>query len=289
VSRSPDDRPRDASTFGRPRLLSAGLVALVLLGASAALSDRAQAQADPSKELRLHELKALYDKGLISKPVYVDEQRRILKGVPAAAPSATQPSTTSPPGAGGLRAGNRWEYSVLRSHRSLASKRVFEVERASDSTIVERVVMEDGRTLSAQHQAGAYLDLSGGMQFSPYYFAFRMAAEVEPIRDVKVKNGDLCAYVSRYPQNSYDCEVTARFEGDEVVSVPAGNFTAHLVQVEVLRNVWGMTTGLRTSTIAKGRFWFAPKAGRFVKAIVTYGGSRTEIMELISTNVALAP
>jgi len=288
VSRSPNDRPRDASTFGRLRRLSAGLVALALLGSGAGLPEHAQAQADPSRESRLHELKALYDKGLISKPVYLDEQRRILRDAPAAVPSAAAPSAAPPPGAGGLHAGNRWEYTILRPSGGLPSKRLFEIEQATDSAIMERIVMEDGRTLTAQHQKGAYVDMSGGMQFSPYYFAFRLAPDVGRIGGIAVKHGDPCAYGTKNPYNTYDCEVSARFEGSEVVSVPAGIFEAHLVRVEVSQIIWGFTTGQVSRPVAVGRFWFAPKAGRFVKAIVRYGGSRTEIMELVSTNVALA-
>jgi hypothetical protein len=280
----------------RARALHAGLITLALVCAGAAASDGANAQvagltvaqADPAKEGRLHELKALYDKGLISRSVFLDEQRRILRGEPPAPAAVSAPAPAVAPGAGGLRAGYRWEYAVVDSSGGLPFKRLFEIEQASDSSIVERVVMEDGSTRTAQHRKGAYLDMSGGMQFSPYYFAFKLVPDVGPIRDVKVENGDPCAYGTKNTYNTYDCEVVVKFEGEEVVSVPAGNFAAQVVRVEITQIIWGFTTGQRSRSIAFGRFWLAPKAGRLVKASVTYRGSRTERMELISTNVALA-
>jgi len=273
------------------------LLALVCAAAAAAEHAHAQAagltlaQADSAKEARLRELKALYDKGLISKPVFLDEQRRVLRDErPAPAATAT-PSAVSAPGAGGLRPGHRWEYAVVSSRRSWPSKRLYEIEQASDAAIVERVVMEDGRILSAEHHKGAYVDMTGGMQFSPYYFAFRLVPDVGSIGAVKVEHGDPCAYGEKNPYNTADCEVTAKFEGVDMVSVPAGDFEAHRVHVEIAQIIWGFTTGQRSRSIAVGTFWISPKAGRIVKASVRYGvgGWRTDTMELVSTNVALAP
>jgi hypothetical protein len=291
---------RSASAEGAlAHALRLGLIGLALVGAGAAMSDRAHAQSvqqsaagaqsDQSKEARLRELKALYDKGLLSRAVFLDEQRRILRAEPTVQQPAAAASLTGPPGAGGLRAGNRWEYAVVNLRRPLPFKRLFEISDARDHAIVERVVTEDGRIVTAEHQKGAYVDMSVGMQFAPYYFAFKRVPDLGPISDVKIKNGDPCAYGGRNPYNMYECEVVVKFVGAETVSVPAGTFEAQVVRVEITQNTKGFTTGWRSRSIAIARYWFVPKTGRFVRAVIRSGdGSRGETMELISTNVALA-
>ena len=85
--------------------------------------------------------------------------------------------------------------------------------------------------------------------------------------------------------NTYECEVSAVFEGSDTVTVPAGTFQAQRVRVKVYQQVWGSTAaGNLSGVIADGQFWISPKAGRIVKAVIEYEADRpwTETMELVS-------
>jgi len=211
---------------------------------------------------------------------------------PAPAPSAAPAPTATPAkaGPGGLRAGNRWDYVVVDSRKSSPARRSFEIEKTSDVTIVERIRLENGKTLSAEHGKGPYLSLSGGMQFAPYYLALQPVTVEGRLRSVRVVGGDACAtrettggdYAS-----SHECQIEAEIAGTDRVTVPAGTFDAVRVHVTIHSEA---LRGLRIRQhIGDGDFWVSPKAGRLVKASVQYDASRpwTETMELESTSVAL--
>jgi len=206
----------------------------------------------------------------------------------ASAPAtAAEPATTGP---GGLRQGDRWDYVVVDSRKGGRVQRSFEIEQTSDVTIVERIRLEDGKTLSAEHRKGAYLSMSGGMQFAPYYLALQPVTAQGRLRSVKVVGGDACAtreegggdYAS-----AHECQIEAVIAGSDRVTVPAGTFDTIRVHVAIDSEA---VRGLRIRQhIGDGDFWISPKAGRLVKATVKYDASRpwTETMELESTSVAL--
>lgn len=259
------------------------------------------AVAGRSKEERLQELKALKDKGLLSDQVYHQEQLRVLaEAAPAAArpphagataaPAAQATPATARPA--GLQPGDRWEYEFRDSRKAGSVARSFVIEQASAQLIVERISLADGNTLSAEHRAGAYLELTGGMQFAPYYFAFQPEAATRPIESLRVSGGDACAnrrvgggdYAA-----SHECEVRAEFTGPDLVSVAAGTFESQRVRVKIASQMRGGYMGARRRNTGEGTFWISAASGRLVKAVVKYDAERpwTETMELVSMKVAM--
>jgi len=211
---------------------------------------------------------------------------------PASAPSAAPTPTATPAtaGPGGLRQGDRWDYVVVDSRKGFPARRSFEIEQASEITIIERIRLEDGKTLSAEHRKGSYLSMSGGMQFAPYYLALQPVTMQGRLRSVRVVGGDACAtreegggdYAS-----AHECQIEAVIAGSDRVTVPAGTFDTIRVHVAIDSEA---VRGLRIRQhIGDGDFWISPQARRLVKATVKYDASRpwTETMELESTNVAL--
>jgi hypothetical protein len=290
---SPLAGSRAPSTLARS--LYAGFVALAIVCAGAAPSNRAHAQAagltvaqsDSAKEARLRELKALYDKGLLSRSVFLDEQRRILRAGPPAPQAAVATSPAPPPGASGLRPGNRWDYAVIDSRKGLRAQRSFEIEQASSFAIVERIRLENGKTLNAEHHSGSYLTMLGGMQFAPYYLALQPAPFQGTVDLARVYGGDACE-TREVAGADYampiECEIKAKIAGPDRVTVPAGTFEAVRVHVVIHSQ---RPLGRARQHIADGDFWVSPKAGRLIKAAVQYdaSGPWTETMELVSTNV----
>jgi len=202
---------------------------------------------------------------------------------PASAPASTQPPAI---GVAGLRQGDRWEYTIVDSRNGRAASRAFEIEQVDEKSIVERIEMEDRSNRTAAHRSGAYLNMPGGMQFAPYYFAFQPDAATSPIGEVKAEGGDACASrpdVGYSYQLTYDCEIRADFLGIESVTVPAGTFPAHAVRITVDAQAWGGHNAHRFNLI-NARFWISAKAGRIVKAVITHEADPpwTETMELVS-------
>jgi len=210
--------------------------------------------------------------------------------VPPAARQTASPPVAPPPSNGplALQQGDLWEYSFVDSRTGRSAPRKFEIEQTSKYAIVERIELENGKTLAAEHRKGAYLTMAGGMQFAPYYFAFRADRPAGRLGDIKVEGGDACEAAPKSVYNTYDCEVSAEFQGTEPVTVPAGTFDAQRVRVEIYRRVWGAYGGQPSGVIAVGQFWISPKAGRVVKAEVQYDLAHrwSEKMELISLRAA---
>lgn len=275
---------------------------------AAAAQPRAQqltaAPAGFSKEQRLRELKALKDKGLIADEVYDEEQRRILATpTPAAQPAPTSVAMAAPAaaaapapsaeptaaGPAGLRAGDHWDYVVVDSRNGGRAQRSFEIEQATQFAIVERIQLEDGKTVIAEHRKGPYLSMSGGMQFAPYYLALQSVTFRGTVDLTSVYGGNACETrmlgMIDYAE-SLECEIRAKIAGPDRVSVPVGTFEAVRVHVTIHSQ---RPLGRSRQHIANGDFWFSPKAGRLIKATVKYdaSGPWTETMELVSTNVAL--
>jgi len=270
--------------------------------AAAAQPPAQQSAAAPvarSKEERLRELKALKAKGLIADEVYDEEQHRILaEPTPAAKPATSSVAMAAPAaapapaatGPGGLRPGDRWEYTVVDSRKGSPARRSFEIAQTSDLAVFERIRLEDGKTVTAEHRKGPYLIMLGGMQFSPYYLALQPVAMQGPVGSVRVLGGDACATREEGTGDygvSHDCEIRAEIAETDRVTVPAGTYLAIRVRVTIDSQAKG---GLNVRRhVGDGDFWISAKAGRLIKATVKYDASRpwTETMELESTNVAL--
>jgi len=288
--RSLNDRPPDAISRRRPRPLYAGLIALALVCAHGAASDHAHAQvagrtltvaqSDPAKEARLRELKALYDKGLISKSVFLAEQRRILSGKPPLARDDVGSGAAA--SAGGLRPGDRWVYRYRDSRQRVPVTRSFEIAQAGAAAIVESISLEDGRRLSAEHRAGGYLHALAGLQFAPYYFSFARLGELRSVGELRVEGGGVCG-VDVLPVEHTECVARAEFVGTEIVSVPAGHFGAHVIRVTVAQESTGRW-GTRLQSIIDATFWLSPPVGRLVKATTRHHGDApwSETMELVA-------
>jgi hypothetical protein len=206
---------------------------------------------------------------------------------PATPAPAAEPTAESGPG--GLRQGNRWDYVVVDSRKGLRAERSFEIEQANQASIVERIKLEDGKTVSAEHGKGPYLSMLGGMQFAPYYLALQPVVVEGPVGAVSVKGGDACATREELGgdyASAHECQIDAKIAGSDRITVPAGTFDAVRVHVTIhSQQVMGLHA---RQHIGDGDFWISPQAGRLVKATMNYDASRpwTESMELVSTNVA---
>lgn len=259
----------------------------------------AEASAGTSKEARLRELKDLKDKGLVSDEVYREEQRRILvEPTPAPHPALTPVALASPTpatdraaaGGAGLRPGDRWDYTVVDSRKGFPAQRSFEIEQADAYAIVERIRLEDGKTLTAQHHKGPYLSMLGGMQFAPYYLALQTVAVPGPLGEIKVLGGDACA--TRVAAGGdyasvLECVIKAEVAGRDRVTVPAGTFDAIRVHVTIISQ---RPLGRARQHIGDGDYWISPQAGRLIKATVKYHGPHpwTETMQLAAAKTARA-
>jgi hypothetical protein len=208
----------------------------------------------------------------------------LASSTPMSAPELRPEASDVAIGSHGMHRGDRWEYRYVDSRKRQSGTRSFEVVQLSSSIVREQIALEDGRTISAEHHGGAYLSMVGGMQFAPYYFAFRSDGAPRSLDTVRVEGGDACEAALRSVYNSYDCEVSAEFQGSERVTVPAGTFEAERVRVQVYRRVWGSWGGQPSGVIAVGQFWFSREAGRVVNAEVKFDLARpwTESMELVS-------
>jgi hypothetical protein len=287
-----------ARDFEMRRVLRAGLIGLALVGTHATICERVQAQAarpaaevaqsDADREARLHELKALYDKGLISRSVFLDEQRRILRNEAATPATGTAARAEQSSSAGGLRPGDHWDYVVVDSRKGFRAQRSFEIEQSSNFAIVERIRLENGKTLTAEHHKGPYLTMLGGMQFAPYYLALQSVAFQGTVDLTRVYGGDACetrVVAGADYAMPIECEIKAKVAGPDRVTVPAGTFEAVRVHVAIHSQ---RPLGRARQHIASGDFWVSTKAGRLIKSTVQYdaSGPWTETMELVSTNVA---
>jgi hypothetical protein len=227
-----------------------------------------------------------------------DEPRLPQSTASAASPAAPQPLAAMPPTptpapakpvaieVGGLRQGDRWEYAFVDSRNGRPTSRRFEIEQIDGDSIVERIEMKDGRRVTVAHHRGAYLNMLGGMQLAPYYFGFQPEAATGPVGSLKAEGGDACASRSDAGgdyQLMYECEIQADSLGIESIAVPAGTFPAHVVRVTVDAQAFGGHNARRFNVV-NARFWISPKAGRIVKAMITYEADHpwTETMELVS-------
>jgi len=182
------------------------------------------------------------------------------------------------------RQGDHWEYAYARSSDGRSGTRSFEVLRRSGHVLTETIVLEDGTTTLAEHQRGAYLDMTAGMQFAPYYFALGNQAAEGKLDGIRVVGGEACVDRGDYAYGAIlSCNVLVEFGGIESVTVPAGTFDAKVVRITVSQErISGY--GGRVGVLGTATYWFAPKAGRLVKAIVKHDAERpwTETMELVS-------
>jgi hypothetical protein len=200
------------------------------------------------------------------------------------------PPAALPPAGGpeGVHVGDRWAYRFVDSRDGHSVSRKFQVTGVDSNAIFERIELDDGRIATAAHHGGAYLNMTGGMQYAPYHFAFQSSAAPGEVDRVKVEGGDACAtrrYAAGDYAASYACQVRAVFSGTETVTVPAGPFQAYVVRVNVVAE--RTHGGFRTIPVVTGKFWISPDAHRMVKAIVDYDAERpwTETMELVSMKV----
>jgi len=199
---------------------------------------------------------------------------------------ATQPSDapTAVVGTGALHQGDRWEYAYVDSRDGRPASRRFEIVQFDGDQIVERIEMEDGRTLTATHRSGAYLEIRGGMQFAPYYFAFQRGNVATSIGGLAVRGGDACEQGPKTIYRTAECEVSAEFVRTETVAVPAGTFEAQVVRIKLSQEMWSSPLAYMSGPFGEATFWISPEAGRIVKAEVRYDLERpwTETMELVS-------
>lgn len=197
-----------------------------------------------------------------------------LNNLPPERGRGAQPSavakTTGNAAIGNLYKGNYWRYRFVDTRSGRPQWRRYEIARIDTNSLVEWIEAENADTSRADHGTGAYLNVTDGLQFAPYYFAFQPKGATGAIDEIRIVGGNPCGWAPSSVLNTNECEIRVEFEGGETITVPAGTFEAQRVRVRIFQHVWGYSSQARSGVVAEGRFWFAPKVGRVVSSTVTY-------------------
>jgi len=178
----------------------------------------------------------------------------------AAAASAPVVASAPAPAPGMPQAGDTWTYRATHIRRRgeappnpAVRTYVVTVETASESEIVDRLVIDGAPAGSTRHAKGAYLVPLGLSVFSPYVGLFHDVSKPVSLGGVDIPGG--C--------RSFACEADAKVVGTESIRVAAGTFSTTRIDIKQTWMPAGMFAGAmggRTLTL-----WYAPEVKRVVK------------------------
>ena len=187
-----------------------------------------------------------------------DEPLQVVAGLPPLPPSADVLASPLP------RVGDWWTYrarDINRDDRRQVQD-IIEVRGVTDGGVLEaaqRGLTEPGQWV---HGSGAYVigSVHGALLFSPHIGAFQGLKVGDRWEDVKFSRLRFC-------ETDNVCRFTATVKTEERVSVPAGDFDAYRIDIDLSwesaagRGFRGGQRGVRHYTV-----WYAPSAKRAVKA-----------------------
>jgi hypothetical protein len=251
---------------------------IVLSMAVVALSLAATQPMAQSVEEQLKNLKRLRDAGLISEPVYAEQQRRILEGpafkaapAPAAEPTATAAPATAAPAAAALPAapavGAAWSYRLHdRLFRTRQQAFAVRVQSLSGSLVYELVEGPNGERSTAPMDMKTVRfvdrDIGDGQRF----------VEISPYLLSAATNNALPNAPTHYPLagSNEPFRVRVGSIAPDQITVPAGTFKAVRVDVTGERSANGFAglSGGMWNSLAVTRFrytaWYSPEIKRYV-------------------------
>lgn len=252
--------------------------------AFAAASGSASAQAaapaatpTASAEERLRELKRLHDAGLITKDVYLEQQRKIFESAPAApAPAPQQVAAIAPQerpaqaeDAAQPRVGHMWKYSVRDQKYRSEHRFTARVTAMNGSTVDELISFEGKPGFAAVSDTRQFrfatraLDDRHIVELSPYFMVGHASATPQIL--------DLPA---DYPVGVAGGKFSLRLEGvtHEDIGLRFGNFKT--VRIDISGERSGRDSGAMMGAlwnphyVSRFRYtaWYAPRLARYVKA-----------------------
>lgn len=249
-----------------------------------------------SVEEQLKNLKRLRDAGLISEPVYVEQQRRILDAPePKPAPSGTTSAAAPAAGAASLpnapTVGATWSYRYQdRLFRAKQQAFTVRIEGMNGVLVHEMVQGEDNGQSTAPVDAKSVRfsdrDIGGGVRL----------VEMSPYLLSAASNNALPNPPTHYPLGGSNESFRVRVASiaPDQVSVPAGSFTTLRVDVTGERSANGFAglSGMNTLGVIRFRYtaWYSPDIKRYVMLRHQQwnpGGTPVsdEVVQLMSHNV----
>ena len=186
-------------------------------------------------------------------------------------PSAASDPLEPTPGAGPQevslpaklpRQGDSWTYRLTEPRRFFGPKQSsysVSVLAVSDSGILERYATKGGTSGEWMHTKGSYLVALGPSLFSPYLANFESLPSGLSLETAIADKG--CS-------GSYFCAASAKVDGWETVTVPAGTFNTVKVTVRHLWFARSASFGGGSKAYEGSRLltvWYAPEVKRAVK------------------------
>jgi uncharacterized caspase-like protein len=150
------------------------------------------------------------------------------------------------------RAGDRWTYRDTDVTARQINEVVVEVKLANESGVLEEVTSKQGRDQWAWNPVASVVGQGDVTVFSPYLFAFDKPTPGHKWRQIPYQRYCTWAGVRA-------CYFEAKYIGRERVTVPAGTFNAHKIEVDEL------IQGNRLTTTRLLTYWYADEVKRYVK------------------------
>ena len=234
------------------RLWSIVLLALCLI---ACRSQEAREERRADGEARREELRAARQEVRKEQLAARRAEREACRSAPQGGTRAA-PAVARPP-----QAGDSWTYCLAYLERRGVPPQPFQrhvvtVASASESEVIDELVIEGGSPSQTRHERGGYLVSQPVSVFSPYLAVFDDLSARRDLGRVELLDAPC--------KTAFLCEARAQHSGTETVTVPAGTFDAIKI---VVTQTWrpadqpdprGM--GDRTLVV-----WYAPQLKRAVK------------------------
>ncbi len=150
------------------------------------------------------------------------------------------------------QAGDRWTYRERDLTARQITEVVVEIKLANESGVLEEVASKQGRDQWAWNPGASVVGRGDVAEFSPYLFAFSKPASGHEWKQIPHQR-----YCTRVQVVS--CYFEAYYIGREQVTVSAGTFNAH--KIEVYENEHGNRTGRRRMAT----YWYADEVKRHIK------------------------
>ena len=216
-------------------------------------------------------------------PVIPPPSQRVSPAPVRPAPAA--PVALAAPSGGRLpQVGDTWTYRLSYPKRfgiplpePSVRTLIVRIDSASETEIVDQVLVDGAQASATRHAKGAYLLTQGVSIFSPYLIDFTDLPRGAPLGDVTIQEPSC--------RSTHACVARARVVGTESVTVPAGTFNAVRILVDqswrpgpsasaLGQHGMAMANGGRTLTI-----WYAPEVKRAVKFSSRHGVGDTPPVE----------
>ena len=187
-----------------------------------------------------------------------------------AVPEATRPVDTALP-----RVGESWTYRTSGKWPTSPSRSIVIAVQSVNNGVVTDSLRADGLAADVRRSAGsqpAFMSWDGiGTEFSPYLAAYNDLTSLGTLRGFPTPD---------MPPSWSQWYSEAKVVGQETVTVPAGSFQAHKVEVWSSRRATGGPTLSGTEPVrVQYLIWYAAPAKRYVKMqrrVISASGQESE-------------